>query len=136
MKNFNEASYLLIGDLTSINAVAAYAKRVGAAKTKVIIDTPDSINAAMVKQHWPSHFEVIDSSTGTDALDKALINAVNSLNTKPQVFMGVEASVNKRLLKRLTQELNIPKSNISASPYWKQGVNANQLMLLKKLGAA
>ena len=84
--------------------------------------------------HAPTEQDIIDLDTQrdvnwliTDTPDTDMLSALNNLphtNEPPIVFMALEAGLVRKAKTLLTQDCNIPRSNIVSSGYWKKGVDS------------
>ncbi|MBH0040221.1 siderophore-interacting protein [Pseudoalteromonas sp. SWN166] len=122
LDNYTHPHYILLGDLTSVNAIKGYVQQLPEA---AIID-------AFV--HAPTEQDIIDLETNrdinwviTDSADTAMLSALKNLHITEQppiVFMALEAGLVRAVKTLLTEQLNIPRGNIVSSGYWKKGVDS------------
>lgn len=122
LEDLNQSHYLLLGDLTSVNAIKGY---LGLLPTSTKID---------VFIHVPSEQDIIDLNTShsvnwvvTNTPEKSMLIALSNLTiTKqlPIVFMALEAGLVSALKTKLREQYTIPRINIVASGYWKKGFNS------------
>ena len=133
LTNFEAASYLLVGDITSINAINGYVPRINEdAKVQVVIMVPtrdDAIAldiADMHSVHW-----LVE-----DEMDLSLVDMVrdvaSDIPAETEVFLGLEARHIRSLRPVLQDELGIERCSIHAVGYWKEGVNADKFGAEKK----
>ncbi|PJC86954.1 siderophore-interacting protein [Vibrio sp. HA2012] len=133
LTNFSESSYLLIGDITSVNAINGYVPRINAdACVQVVIVVPtreDAISLDIDDMHTV-HWLV------EDEMDISLVQMVRNFSAdippETEVFLGLEAKNIRALRPFLQDELGICRSRIHAVGYWKCGVNADTFSLEKK----
>ena len=122
LDNYDHSYYLLLGDLTSVNAIKGYVQQLPInAKIDAII-------------HAPTKDDVISLDSSRDVTwlitnnpDTDMINALKSLplsEQQPIVFMAREAG------------LVIPRSQIVASGYWKKGLDSEAYKLKRQHAAA
>lgn len=122
LDNYGHSHYMLLGDLTSVNAIKGYVQQLPAsAKIKAFV-------------HAPTKQDIIDLETSrdinwliTDNADETLLSALQNLHMTvepPIVFMALEAGLVRKVKTLLTEQFNIPRDNIVASGYWKKGVNS------------
>lgn len=122
LDNYQHPHYVLLGDLTSVNAIKGYMQQ---------LPTSAKIDAFV---HAPTEQDIIDLNTQrdvnwliTDTPDTDMLSALNNLphtNEPPIVFMALEAGLVRKAKTLLTQDCNIPRSNIVSSGYWKKGVDS------------
>ena len=122
LDNYAHSHYVLLGDLTSVNAIKGYAQQ---------LPLTSKIDAFV---HAPTEQDIIDLETNrdinwviTDSADTAMLSALKSLHITaepPVVFMALEAGLVRKVKTLLTEQLNIPRGNIVASGYWKKGVDS------------
>ncbi|MCU4675246.1 siderophore-interacting protein [Catenovulum sp. 2E275] len=138
---FNASQYILIGDITSVNAIRQYLTLIhSAAKVDVYIMAPteqdkqaylaDRFCAQNPNQqvHWlVSEEQTINNQTLLQAIQQH-----EQLKPDTQVFMACEASCVRQIKSYLTENLNLPRQQIAASAYWKQGLNSDQLSIEKR----
>ncbi|MGX9462045.1 siderophore-interacting protein [Shewanella sp. A14] len=131
MNNFHGQHYLLMGDMTSINAVNGIINRlppqahcqviqiIDSEQDKQIIDKKNNVDICWVMANDPFAYH---------QLDLLLFEAVKKhtqIHSLTQVFMGLEASQVRTIKAYLLDETDVPLSAISATGYWKRGVNAD-----------
>jgi len=122
LDNYEYSHYVLLGDLTSVNAIKGYAQQLPeAAKIDAFV-------------HAPTEKDIIDLETSRDInwvitnnADTVMLSALKNLHiteNPPIVFMALEAGLVRRVKTLLTEQFNIPRSNIVSSGYWKKGVDS------------
>lgn len=133
LTNFNAHSYLLVGDLTSMNAVNGYAKFISPkAQLVAVVSIPSRADIIAMdagphlKVHW--HIENETSLTLADFVK----NRINELAKDSQVFLGLEAGQIRALKGMLLDELEFERLNIHATGYWKKGLDADRFGADKK----
>ncbi|NMP02299.1 siderophore-interacting protein [Pseudoalteromonas arctica] len=122
LDSYEHSHYVLLGDLTSVNAIKGYAQQ---------LLLTSKIDAFV---HAPTEKDIIDLETSrdinwlvTDNADEVLLSALQNLHITaepPIVFMALEAGLVRRAKTLLTEQFNIPRSNIVSSGYWKKGVDS------------
>ncbi|WP_282114104.1 siderophore-interacting protein [Pseudoalteromonas arctica] len=122
LDNYEHSHYVLLGDLTSVNAIKGYAQQ---------LPLTSKIDAFV---HVPTEQDIINLETSrnvnwlvTDNADEVLLSALQNLHITaepPIVFMALEAGLVRRAKTLLTEQFNIPRSNIVSSGYWKKGVDS------------
>jgi NADPH-dependent ferric siderophore reductase len=134
LDNYDHSYYLLLGDLTSVNAIKGYVQQLPInAKIDAII-------------HAPTKDDVISLDSSRDVTwlitnnpDTDMIKALKSLplsEQQPIVFMALEAGLVRKAKTVLTDELAIPRSQIVASGYWKKGLDSEAYKLKRQHAAA
>lgn len=134
LDNYDHSYYLLLGDLTSVNAIKGYVQQLPInAKIDAII-------------HAPTKDDVISLDSSRDITwlitnnpDTDMINALKSLplsEQQPIVFMALEAGLVRKAKTILTDELDIQRSQIVASGYWKKGLDSEAYKLKRQHAAA
>ena len=134
LDNYDHSYYLLLGDLTSVNAIKGYVQQLPInAKIDAII-------------HAPTKDDVISLDSSRDITwlitnnpDTDMINALKSLplsEQQPIVFMALEAGLVRKAKTILTDELDIPRSQVVASGYWKKGLDSEAYKLKRQHAAA
>lgn len=128
LTNLSASNYLFIGDLTSINAIAAYNNMIPPdALSYIFITVPTekdiptgNINTLTgFNVHW-----IIDNAL--DEYSNQLLEqlaALPKLPTDTQVFIGAEGHQVRITKNYLSNEHNL--NNFAASAYWKKGINAD-----------
>ncbi|MBB1387343.1 siderophore-interacting protein [Pseudoalteromonas sp. SG45-5] len=122
LDNYAHSHYVLLGDLTSVNAIKGYVQQ---------LPLTSKIDAFV---HAPTEQDIIDLETNrdinwviTDSADTAMLSALKSLYITvepPIVFMALEAGLVRKAKALLIEQFNIPRSNIVSSGYWKKGVDS------------
>jgi NADPH-dependent ferric siderophore reductase len=133
LTNFNTNSYLLIGDITSVNAVNGYAKFIAKkAQLTAIVTVPTRADIILMDagEHLNVHWHVEDESSVT--LVDFVHGLVVNLARDSQVFIGLEASQLRSIKSLLLNELEFNRLNIHATGYWKKGMDADRFGADKK----
>lgn len=132
LTDYSADSYLLIGDITSMNALNGYAARFKSqAEVTYIITVPS--RADKIEMDIPSnrlHWLVEDenSETITELIEKLAI----PLTAETRVFMGLEARAIRPLRTLFQETFSIDRKQIYAVGYWKKGVDADRFGAEKK----
>ncbi|WP_165727956.1 siderophore-interacting protein [Pseudoalteromonas sp. 31A1] len=133
LDNYAHPHYILLGDLTSVNAIKGYVQQLPeAAKIDAFV-------------HAPTEQDIIDLETNRDInwlitnnADTAMLSALKNLHITEQppiVFMALEAGLVRTVKTLLTEHLNIPRGNIVSSGYWKKGVDSEGYKKLRQRDA-
>ena len=131
LDNYDHSYYLLLGDLTSVNAIKGYVQQLPInAKIDAII-------------HAPTKDDVISLDSSRDVTwlitnnpDTDMIKSLPLSEQQPIVFMALEAGLVRKAKTILTDELAIPRSQIVASGYWKKGLDSEAYKLKRQHAAA
>lgn len=136
LTNFNADSYLLIGDITSVNAVNGYFKFISSSATiKALVSVPNR-NDIIAMDNAP-HVHItwrIEDENPKDIADYVQAIASN-MSKSTQVFIGLEASQLRAVKGMLLNTLEFERQNIYATGYWKKGMNADRFNADKKKNA-
>ena len=131
---FDHHSYLLIGDITSINAINGYVPRFNPqADIRVIISVPtrydiiDLDYEKSINTQWYIEDEI------TESLEDKVQAVAQDMAKDTQVFMGLEARSIRSLRPILQKQLGFDRLNIFAVGYWKKGVDADKFNAQKKV---
>lgn len=125
----NQPHYVLIGDLTSVNAIKGYLQQ---------LPTSARIDAFV---HVPSEQDKIDLHTQRDVNwlvtnkpDDSLPVALENLTTSPDsiIFMAIEAELMGDLKRFFAKKHHVTRSQIVASGYWKKGLDSERYKLQRQ----
>ncbi|WP_137673985.1 siderophore-interacting protein [Agarivorans sp. Toyoura001] len=133
LTQYQHDSYLLVGDITSLNAINGYVPRFNkSAEVNVVISVPTRADIIEMDYRDSVHTEwfVEDEATGT--LEQAVFERAKNMPLDTQVFLGLEARSIRTLRPVLQQDIGFNRLNVSAVGYWKQGVNADRFGAQKK----
>lgn len=128
LTNFNAPAYLLVGDLTSVNAVNGYGKWIHPqSEIRALIQTPtaDDIIELDIDERAEVQW-LIDDSGNPDPLADAILSHLRQLPAETQVFLGLEARQIRTLRNVLQGDAGIPRQQIHVTGYWKKGVDADK----------
>lgn len=133
LTDFNADSYLLIGDITSVNAVNGYAKFIqpqATIKALVTVPTRSDIIGMDGGEHLQISWRIEDENPADMA---ACVRAMaTNLSSNSQVFIGLEASQLREVKSMLLSDLEFNRLNIHATGYWKKGMDADRFNRDKK----
>ncbi|WP_406610832.1 siderophore-interacting protein [Agarivorans sp. JK6] len=133
LSQFNHHSYLLLGDITSVNAINGYVPRLNPqAELRVVIAVPSRADIIELDYHAAdnTHWYVEDEANISFAEQVQTIAA--GMASDSHIFMGLEASQIRSLRPMLQQHLGFDRLNTFAVGYWKQGVDADRFGAQKK----
>lgn len=131
LTNFEAPSYLLIGDITAVNAVNGYAKFISSeASITAIVTVPTADDVIEMDGAQQVHWHIEDQSTLS--LEEFTRTLASNLSKDSQVFMGLEASQLRTIKGMLLRELDFSRLNMHATGYWKQGMDADKFGADKK----
>lgn len=135
LTDFSQNNYLLLGDLTSINAVNGFAKYIpksATVKAVICIPTRSDIIDLDAGQHLQVDWYIEDENKQTfEAQVEAIAKQLPQEDT--HVFMGLEARSVRSIKGLLLSDLAYDRLNIFATGYWKQGVDADKFNRQKQL---
>lgn len=130
LDDFSQEHYILLGDLTSVNALKGYLHK---------LPTTAKIDAFV---HAPTQQDIISLDSDryvnwivTNSPEQALLEAMQSLTFKaplPTIFMALEAGLVTRLKDTFKNQYAIPRTQIVSSGYWKKGLNAEDYKVLRQ----
>ena len=133
LNNYDHGHYVLLGDLTSVNAIKAYLQ---------LLPKTANIDAFI---HIPTAQDIISLNTTrnvnwlvTSTPDKSMLNALSNLEISEQppiVFMALEAGLVRKVKTQLDERFSIPRCNIVSSGYWKKGLNSERYKQLRQRDA-
>ncbi|MCW8328477.1 siderophore-interacting protein [Photobacterium sp. SDRW27] len=124
LSDFSWQHYLMVGDITSLNAVNAFANKVPKESTlTAVIAVPT--RADIVKLDIP-HVDWFIEDEQQGELAQYVNQVSHNLPKDTQVFIGVEATQVKQIQQHLQNELSFERENIYASNYWAKGLSARQ----------
>ncbi|MGF1759901.1 siderophore-interacting protein [Photobacterium sagamiensis] len=130
LTNFDADTYLLVGDLTSVNAVNAYAQSIPeTAKGYVIVEVPTREDILPIECADNVSVQWVIVNEQTENQREALLNAVSALPVVPcntEVFLGLEARQIRTIKNYLLEEREIERCCVHATGYWKKGVDADR----------
>jgi NADPH-dependent ferric siderophore reductase len=133
LTDFNAGSYLLIGDITSVNAVNGYAKFIQPQATiKALITVPT--RSDIIEMDGGEQLQIswrVEDESPEDMVECVRKLAVN-MSRNSQIFIGVEANQLREVKSMLLSELAFNRLNMHASGYWKKGMDADRFNSDKK----
>ena len=121
MVDFTADTFLMVGDLTSINAVSAFANSTPSdAKVHALIQVPSSDDIVKLDNTFNvgEHVCVQWLVAGENNLSDAVLTLADELPKNTKVFLGLEAAEVRSVKSTLLEQLNIKRLNIHASAYW------------------
>ncbi|WP_158260050.1 siderophore-interacting protein [Zobellella endophytica] len=118
--------YLLVGDLTSINALWYYAERLPAgARADVLIEIPTAEDRQAlpslpgVRVHW-----IVEQPDSRRLLQA--VQACTGVSAQSEVFLGTEAGKVRAVKGYLLERTGISSLMMQTTGYWKRGVDAER----------
>ena len=127
LENYQHSHYVLLGDLTSVNAIKGYVQQLPInAKIDAFIHTPNKADIISLDSTRQVNWLI----TTTPEIEMA--NALSTLQQHEQppiIFMALEAGLVRELKTLLTSKLAVPRTNIVSSGYWKKGLNSENYKL-------
>ena len=129
LTDFSQSQYLLIADLTSVNAVNGYLQQLPAtADVDVIIhvaDSQDIIKLDTIEAHTKHHIKWLVTTKPQSELVAKIESYLNQYTEKPLIFMGLEGSLVRTIQNLAKEQFAIPSEKIVCSAYWKRGIDAD-----------
>lgn len=126
LDDFTQAHYVLIGDLTSVNAIKGYLKQLPAsAHIDTLIHIPSAQDKIDLDTQRPVNWLV--TTTPNESVAKALTGL--ALTSDSIVFMAIEAGLMGELKQFFAKQYQVSRTQIVASGYWKQGVDSENYKL-------
>ncbi len=136
LTDFTQAHYLMLADLTSVNAMNGYLQVIPQDATVDVIihvaDKADIIELEQIKAHTQHSIDWLV----TDEPEADLLDQVSRLcagySIQPMLFMALEANLVKEIRRLVTSSFAIDHAHIVASAYWKRGIDADGLKVEKQ----
>lgn len=133
LTDFTADSYLLIGDITAVNAVNGYAKFIPAnAELRALITVPTRDD--IIEMDGAEHLKItwrIEDENPTEIAESVRRIAVD-MSRDSQIFIGLEARELRAVKSMLLEELEFNRLHIHATGYWKKGIDADRFNMDKK----
>ena len=127
LENYQHSHYVLLGDLTSVNAIKGYIKQLPInAKIDAFIHAPT--NADIISLDSTRQVNWLITTTPEIEMANAL-STLQQHEQPPIIFMALEAGLVRELKTLLTSKLAVPRTNIVSSGYWKKGLNSENYKL-------
>lgn len=134
MTNFEHHSYLLVGDITSVNAVNGYVPRFNEnADVRAIIAVPTRADIIELDYDDSKNTEWFVEDEATSTLKEKVLEVAAGMEKDTHVFLGLEARSIRALRPVLQEEIGFDRLNLSAVGYWKKGVDADRFGAQKKM---
>ncbi|MFT6984790.1 MAG: NADPH-dependent ferric siderophore reductase [Psychromonas sp.] len=134
MTNYQHHSYLLVGDLTSVNAINGYIPRFKkGANIRAIIAVPDRADIIKMDYDDSLNTQWFIEDEATTTLEEKVIETAREMAKDTHVFLGLEAGSIRSLRPVLQEEIGFDRLNVSAVGYWKKGVDADRFGAQKKV---
>lgn len=133
MTNYDHHSYLLVGDLTSINAINGYVPRYKKdVDVRVILSVPTRADIIALDYDDAGNTEWFIEEEATQTLQEQVLQTAKNMAKDTHVFLGLEAGSIRSLRPLLQDELAFDRLNLSVVGYWKEGVDADRFGAQKK----
>lgn len=134
LSNFDHQSYLLVGDITSVNAINGYVPRFRQeADVRAIISVPT--RGDIIELDYDSaqntYWYVEDEAKST--MEEVVVEVAKGMSNQAHVFLGMEARMIRSLRPVLQEELGFSRRSTFVVGYWKKGIDADKFSLQKKL---
>lgn len=127
LKDYDHHSYLLIADITSINALNGYIPRFKkSADVRAIIMVPTRADIiAMDYDDSVNTTWFVENENSMTFIEKVTAVA-QGMDSDTHLFLGLESTWIRSLRPILQDDLGFNRVNISAVGYWKKGVDADR----------
>lgn len=129
LTDFSQSQYLMIADLTSVNAINGYLQQLPAsAAVDVIIhvaDSQDIITLDTIEAHTKHRIKWLVTTKPQIALVEQVTNYLNQYTGTPLIFMGLEGSLVRTIQSIAKEQFAVPSAKIVCSAYWKRGIDAD-----------
>ncbi|MDV7103665.1 siderophore-interacting protein [Vibrio sp. TH_r3] len=133
MTNYDHHSYLLVGDITSVNAINGYVPRFkSSADIRAIISVPTRTDIIQMDYQDADNTIWFIEDEASVTLEQVVIETAQNMAKDTHVFLGLEARTIRSLRPVLQQEIGFDRLNVSAVGYWKRGVDADRFGMEKK----
>ena len=129
LDDFSQRQYLMIADLTSVNAINGYLQQLPAsANVDVFIhiaDSQDIITLDTIEAHTNHRINWLVTTEPQIELVEQITHCLNHYTDTPIIFMGLEASLVRTIQNLAKEQFAIPSEKIVSSAYWKRGIDAD-----------
>ncbi len=129
LDDFSHSQYLMIADLTSVNAINGYLQQLPAtADVDVIIhvtDSQDIIKLDTIEAHTKHRIKWLVTTEPQIELVEQVTHCLNQYMGTPLIFMGLEGSLVRTIQNLAKEQFAIPSAKIVCSAYWKRGIDAD-----------
>lgn len=133
MTNYEHHSYLLVGDITSANAINGYVPRFKkGADVRAIITAPTRADIIEMDYEDAFNTEWFIEDEATVTLEEKVLETARGMSKDAHVFLGLEARSVRSLRPILQEDIGFNRLNIFAVGYWKKGVDADRFGVQKK----
>lgn len=124
LDDFNHSHYVLLGDLTSVNAIKGYLQQLPiSAKIDAFIHVPTKQD--IISLETSRHVNWVVTNTPQQSMLAAVSN-LTITEQLPIIFMALEAGLVSVLKIKFSEQYSIPRTNIVASGYWKKGFDSER----------
>jgi len=133
ISNYDHHSYLLIADITAMNAINGYLPRFKqSADVRAIISVPTRADIITMDYDDSTNTSWFIEDEETITLADKVREIAQGLDKDSHLFLGLESSLIRLLRPILQDELAFDRINISAVGYWKDGVDADRFGAQKR----
>jgi len=134
MTNYKHHSYLLVGDITSVNAINGYMPRFKkGADVRAIVAVPHRADIIKMDYDDSLNTEWFIENEATITLQEKVIETAKDMPKDTHVFLGLEARSIRSLRPVLQEEIGFDRLNFSTVGYWKKGIDADRFGAQKKV---
>ncbi len=133
MTNYEHHSYLLVGDITSVNAINGYVPRLReGADVRAIVAVPTRADIIEMDYDDSLNTEWFIEDEAKITLEEKICESAKDMPKDTHVFLGLEARSVRSLRPVLQEDIGFDRLNVIAVGYWKKGVDADRFGAQKK----
>ncbi|MGO2128919.1 MAG: siderophore-interacting protein [Pseudoalteromonas prydzensis] len=129
LDDFSQSQYLMIADLTSVNAINGYLQQLPAsANVDVFIhiaDSQDIITLDTIEAHTNHRINWLVTTQPQTELLEQITHCLEQYTDTPIIFMGLEAALVRTIQNLAKEQFAVPSARIVCSAYWKRGIDAD-----------
>lgn len=134
MTNYNHHSYLLVGDITSVNAINGYVPRFKkGADVRAIVAVPTRADIIEMDYDDTLNTQWFIEDDATLTLEEKVLQTARDMPRDSHVFLGLEARNIRSLRPILQKNIGFDRLNVFAVGYWKQGIDADRFGAQKRV---
>ncbi|GHB72443.1 siderophore-interacting protein [Psychrosphaera saromensis] len=131
--DYNQSSYLLVGDITSVNAINGFVpKFTQDADIQAVISVPTRSDIITMDYDDSANTYWFIEDEMSISLEQQVLALAKNMAKDTCVFLALEASKIRSLRPMLEEQLELNRLNCTAVGYWKQGVDADKFGAQKK----
>ena len=136
LTDYNQSSYLLVGDITSVNAINGFVPKFNqSADIQAVISVPTRSDIIMMDYDDSANTYWFIEDEMSISLEEQVLTVAKNMAKDTRVFLALEASKIRSLRPMLEEQLGFSRLDCTAVGYWKQGVDADKFSAQKKSGS-